>query len=164
MNIRNARIEELDEVAQVISAAYHQYSAIIPPEQWQPYLNNLIDVRGRLDKAELIVAEEDGRILGAVTFFPDGAASTEEGWTEDYSGIRILAVPPDARGRGLGRILTEEGIRRSRELGVRYVGLHTTEFMAVAKAMYERMGFERIPEFDFKPAPQVVVMAYRLEL
>ena len=163
MNIRNARTEELGQAAQVISEAYHQYSDIIPPEHWEPYLHNLTDFRSRLDKAELIVAEEDGGILGAVTFFPKGSASGE-GWPGDYSGIRILAVPPDHRGRGLGRLLTEECIRRSRALGVRYVGLHTTEFMSVAKAMYERMGFERIPEFDFKPAPHVVVMAYRLEL
>jgi len=163
LNIRNARTEELGQAAQVISEAYRQYSAIIPPEHWEPYLSNLTDVGSRLDKAELIVAEEGGGILGAVTFFPKGSAS-EEGWPGDYSGIRILAVLPDQRGRGLGRLLTEECIRRSRALGVRYVGLHTTEFMSVAKAMYERMGFERIPEFDFKPAPHVVVMAYRLEL
>lgn len=36
--------------------------------------------------------------------------------------------------------------------------------MHVAKGMYERMGFIRIPEYDFHPAPGVVVMAYRLDL
>jgi hypothetical protein len=36
--------------------------------------------------------------------------------------------------------------------------------MAVARAMYERMGFVRAPEFDFQPAPETVVMAYRLDL
>jgi glutamine synthetase len=30
--------------------------------------------------------------------------------------------------------------------------------------LYERMGFVRVPEFDFHPAPEVVVMAYRLDL
>ena len=44
------------------------------------------------------------------------------------------------------------------------LGLHTTEKMSVARGMYERMGFVRVPEFDFHPAPQVVVMAYRLDL
>jgi hypothetical protein len=30
--------------------------------------------------------------------------------------------------------------------------------------MYERIGFERIPEFDFHPAPDTTVFAYRLDL
>jgi hypothetical protein len=34
----------------------------------------------------------------------------------------------------------------------------------VAKRMYEKMGFRRMPEFDFHPRPEVVVMAYRLDL
>ena len=164
MNIRNARIEELDEVIRVIVAAYDQYAALVSPEMWAPYARNVADVRSRLDESELIVAEEDGRILGAVTFYPDASVSRGEGWPQSYSGIRVLAVHPDARGLGLGRILTQECIRRSRDLGVQYVGLHTTEFMSVARGMYERMGFERAPEFDFRPGPGVLVMAYRLAL
>jgi len=30
--------------------------------------------------------------------------------------------------------------------------------------MYERMGFVRVPEYDFHPAPGITVMAYRLQL
>jgi hypothetical protein len=36
--------------------------------------------------------------------------------------------------------------------------------MEVAHAMYERMGFERVPEPDFSPVPQFRVMAHRLAL
>jgi hypothetical protein len=36
--------------------------------------------------------------------------------------------------------------------------------MDIARRMYERMGFVRVPEFDFHPAPGIVVMAYRLDL
>lgn len=164
MNIRNARTEELDEVSRLILAAYSQYSALMPNEVWQPYARNITDVRSRLDESELIVAEEDDRILGTITFYSDGSASKEEGWPSNYASIRLLVVHPDARGRGLGRMLTEECIRRSRQLGIRCVGLHTTEFMSVAEGMYERMGFKRSPEFDFTPEPGLLVMAYRLEL
>ena len=58
----------------------------------------------------------------------------------------------------------DECLRRSRLRGARYLGLHTTELMAVARGMYERMGFVRAPEFDFQPGPGVNVMAYRLDL
>ena len=43
------------------------------------------------------------------------------------------------------------------------LGLHTTEFMAVTRATYERMGFVRVPAFDFRPVPAIHVMAYRLD-
>ena len=36
--------------------------------------------------------------------------------------------------------------------------------MNVARAMYERIGFVRVPELDFFPMPTFRVMAYRLPL
>jgi hypothetical protein len=36
--------------------------------------------------------------------------------------------------------------------------------MSIARAMYERMGFERAPQYDFRPGPTVLVEAYRLPL
>jgi hypothetical protein len=36
--------------------------------------------------------------------------------------------------------------------------------MAVAKAMYERMGFQRAPAYDMSPGPGVTALAYRLDL
>jgi len=36
--------------------------------------------------------------------------------------------------------------------------------MAVAMALYERMGFVRAPEIDFRPAPAMLVKGYRLAL
>ena len=78
--------------------------------------------------------------------------------------FRLLAVHPEARGRGLGRLLTEECIRRARASGRDAVGLHTTQLMNVARAMYERIGFVRVPALDFFPIPTFRVMAYRLTL
>jgi ribosomal protein S18 acetylase RimI-like enzyme len=78
--------------------------------------------------------------------------------------FRLLAVHPDARGRGVGRRLTEECLGRARTRGSVAVGLHTTVLMDVARAMYERMGFVRAPEHDFYPEPRFQVMAYRLTL
>jgi ribosomal protein S18 acetylase RimI-like enzyme len=58
----------------------------------------------------------------------------------------------------------EECIRRSRAAGARAITLHTTDMMAVAMALYERMGFVRAPEIDFRPAPTMLVKGYRLAL
>lgn len=44
------------------------------------------------------------------------------------------------------------------------LGLHTMDFMKAAVRMYEGMGFVRVPEVDFTPAPGVAVKGYRLDL
>ena len=164
LRIRDARADELDTVAAVMVAAYEEY---IPPDATGDvlaYREEIRDVRSRQAYATLIIATEGDRILGAVTYFPDAGGDTHAGWPRGWAAIRLLAVHPEARGHGVGRALTEECIRRARANGARAVGLHTTVFMAVARAMYERMGFVRVPRFDFTPMPGILVMAYQLTL
>ena len=168
-DIRDAREDELDDVADVISAAYAQYGP--PPGSAQPLVNAFDeyrseqrDVRSRLADSQLIVAVDRGRVVGAVTLYPPGSDKKEEGWPEEWAAIRLLAVHPDARGTGLGRSLTEECLRRARALGAPVIGLHTAHIMAVAQAMYERMGFTRFPENDIPITDEFVIVAYRLPL
>ena len=78
--------------------------------------------------------------------------------------MRLLAVAPAARGRGVGAALMRECIRRARANGATVLSLHTTDLMRVAKAMYERMGFVRATELDFRPAPGIVIQGFRLDL
>lgn len=170
--VREARPDEFDAVAEFLLAAYRQYS---PPRDhpdiaaWDGYFADIANVQSRLVDSILLVLHEDGRLLGSVTYYPSGPVpdqpgATREGWPPEWAAFRLLGVHPDARGRGYGRALTEDCLRRARAEGAKAMGLHTTEFMEVARAMYERMGFERVPEHDFHPAPSVTVMAYRLEL
>ncbi|MGH2688970.1 MAG: GNAT family N-acetyltransferase [Actinomycetota bacterium] len=165
--VRDARAEELGAVSGLMRAAYAPYFEDVPADRRETidgYLRDIGDVWSRLADAELIVAEDDGRVVGAVTLFPDGSRAESGGWPRGWSGIRLLAVVPEARGRGIGRALTEECLRRARALGASAVALHTTDFMAVAKGMYERMGFARVPEYDFHPDSGTHVIAYRLPL
>lgn len=112
----------------------------------------------------MIVAEHQGRIVGCATFYPREYPGEDRPCPPDWAGIRLLAVHPDARGLGIGRALMEECLRRCRQRSVATLVLHTTEVMTVARGMYERMGFTQMPELDFYPAPDWVVMAYRLDV
>ena len=161
IKLRDARPGELEHVAKLLVAAYQEYEEFMQADRWDWYRNDMINVRSRIPDSELIVAEVRNKIAGAVTLYPQGS---NNGWPAGWAGIRLLAVDPDFRGRGIGRGLMEECIRRCRERGTKTIGLHTTELMKVARAMYERIGFERIPEFDFHPAPDTTVFAYRLDL
>ena len=42
--------------------------------------------------------------------------------------------------------------------------LHTGMWMPAAVRLYERLGFARMPELDFSPAPGIELIAYSLEL
>ncbi len=160
-DIREARDQELDAAAAIIAAAYEQYRPSIPPDAWEGYRRDMMDVRTRLASSKLLVAESGGgQLAGCVTYFPNAS----EPWPPQGAYFRLLAVAPAGRGLGLGRLLTEACVERAKAEGKRYIGLHTTTLMEVARAMYERMGFVRLPEADFHPIPGVTVMAYRLDL
>ncbi len=164
IELREASDNELAEAAALMVAAYEEYSSALRPAAWAAYAHDIADVRSRLADSKLLLAFDGESVLGAVTYYPQKQQGTGEGWPPGWAGVRLLAVSPEARGRGLGRLLMEECVRRAQAEGAHTMGLHTTELMAVAGAMYERMGFERAPEFDFHPTPTFTVMAYRLSL
>jgi GNAT superfamily N-acetyltransferase len=168
--IRDARPDEVDAVSSVIHDAYAELEAAYPAD-WSYYYGMVVKVERHFEKAEIIVAEREvadspgrGRILGTVFFYRDGSQSGQGPWPEGSAGVLRLAVLPEARGLGLARRLTEECIRRCRDYGIKTLALHTTDWMPVAKAMYERMGFVRDSSFDFVPRSGVYAYGYRLDL
>ncbi|MGI8407932.1 MAG: GNAT family N-acetyltransferase [Actinomycetota bacterium] len=168
--VREANDEEIEEARAILREAYGQYESEFPAENWNPYMADIQDLEGRAEASDLIVAELDGKLVACVSYFPPGAKMTypsdffSESWPPEWSALRLLAVHPSARGSGVGRRLTEACIERARTDGAPAVGLHTTAPMSVARAMYERMGFEREPTYDFRPGPNLLVEAYRLIL
>lgn len=95
--------------------------------------------------AQLIVARAGGEIAGAVAYVgPD--APKAEFFPQDWAILRMLVVARSMRGQGIGRVLTEECIRRARRDGASVVGLHTSPIMATALAMYQRLGFRLVSQ------------------
>ena len=43
-----------------------------------------------------------------------------------------------------------ECVRRARESGAKALTLHTTDMMQAAMRLYERLGFQRMRELDFR--------------
>src|SRR6185369_10496472 len=71
-----------------------------------------------------------GRLVGSAMLYPAetdayGALASRAGAPE----IRLVAVAPEARGRGIAKALVEECIRRARAQGASEVGLHTSRSM-----------------------------------
>jgi GNAT superfamily N-acetyltransferase len=165
LKIRNARSEDRDAARKITLSAFQQYAAVMPPPRWEGYRENILATLTGVALAQQIVAEKEGIIVGSVLLYPPGTAfSTSEEGPLACPEVRLLAVAPEARGQGIGTALMQDCILRARSFGAICLNLHTTDMMQVAKRMYERMGFVRVPELDFHPDPSVTVKAYRLDL
>ena len=128
------------------------------------YAAVLTDVASRVAHAEVLVAvDDDGTVLGSVTNVPDGGEYGEIA-RADESEFRMLAVAPDARGRGAGTALVTACVDDARRRGRSAVVLSTRPLMADAHRIYERLGFVREPGRDWTPVPGIDLTAYRLDL
>lgn len=164
MIIRDAKDEEMPFIREQRVISYEEHAQKIPNGHWQELKRAILSDSDSQPGVERIVAEIDGKIAGSVVLFP-AKIDAYNGQVEklDYPEIRMLAVTPEARGKGAATALIKECIRRSKAKGHKAIGLHTGEFMDSAMRLYERLGFERLPQYDFVPANDgIVVKAYRL--
>jgi len=93
-------------------------------------------VRG-IDRGTItsVLAERDGAVLGYVTI-DRGEAS----WSPHVAELRVL-VADAMRGKGLGRLLTQEAFALAIELGIEKMVAQMTLDQKGAIAVFESMGF-----------------------
>lgn len=145
MEIRDARPEEFDEIANLTLEAHREYDEVLAPEEWEKMQTGIAKVKGWHGECEVIVAEADGSLAGSVAYFAPGTSRVKH-FPQDWASIRLLAVHPAHRGQRIGRLLTQECIRRARRDGTERIGLHTGKSMRAARKLYESMGFEAYRE------------------
>ena len=166
LTIRDARPADRDAIRALTVAAYGEYAGVMAPAAWGALESALHAALASDDPAvQRIVAEREGRIVGSVMLFPP-ESDAYAGLTDAAPApeLRLLAVAPEGRGGGTGRLLVEECIRRARSSGATELGLHSSRSMRSAIALYTRLGFTRAPERDFQPEGAELVEGYRLLL
>lgn len=127
-----------------------------PTEAEQPSYYSLLRNVGQLtekpDVQLLVATTSSDEIAGTVVYVGDiqhyasGGIATRE---YNSAGFRLLAVADAARGKGVGKLLTQACIENARQQGRVQLILHTTLAMQTAWKMYERMGFSRSEDLDF---------------
>lgn len=164
--IRPVEPGEHEELGEITARAY-LLDGLLAFGESDPYLGELRNVAKRATTAEVLVAVENGAVLGGVTFVPGPgpmAGTAAPGEAE----IRMLAVARAGRGRGAGEALVRACVDRARAVeGCVRIVLSTQRTMHSAHRVYERLGFTRSPERDRNPLPElddITLLAYELTL
>ncbi len=161
--IRPVRPEEYGPLGELTVAAYHSVPDV--GDNQEAYDRQLRDVATRAEVSCVLVAVGlAGELLGGVTYVRGPDDPYSEQLAEDEAGMRMLAVDPIRHGQGIGRALTQACLDRAREAGRERLVLHTGGWMPTAIRLYERMGFVRVPEIDFTPAPNIGLIGYAFNL
>jgi ribosomal protein S18 acetylase RimI-like enzyme len=129
------RIEQVGRVDDELVAAFErlipQLSSSSPP----PSREHLESMVGNADTV-LFVARVDGSILGSLTLNFYRIPTGLKAWIED------VVVDADARGRGVGELLSVAALDEARRRGAKDVSLTSRPFREVANRLYLRLGFE----------------------
>jgi hypothetical protein len=118
LRLHDAWASALDEVAALLAEVYAVFRGHLPPQAWERYVGEILDVRSRLGDSELIVAERAGGFVGTIGFYADASRSPVERWPQRWASIRTLGCTPPRtcpRQRALYRRL---GCRRAPEFDI----------------------------------------------
>lgn len=121
--VRAFRESDYDAVVGVWRAA----GLTLKPSDTLPELRKVVERNPGL----LLVAEEEGAVIGAVI----GAWDGRRAW------IYHLAVLPARQGRGIGRMLMDELERRLRAIGATKLNLLVEQGNAAVADFYRKLGY-----------------------
>lgn len=147
--------EEISLFSQLVLKAYSSLPGFPSPQQ-QPGYYKLLENLGEFSKFSsfrfLGAFSKDNLLLGGVIYVGDMHEYGSGGiapQTENASGIRFLVVNEDAKGMGIGKLLTRQCIQLAAEKDHSQVVLHTIKVMETAWGLYQGLGFKRSEDLDF---------------
>jgi ribosomal protein S18 acetylase RimI-like enzyme len=124
--IRRATKADAPPIASVINAAFEVEREFRKGER-----TSVAEILSLLERDTFLVAEQEGRIAGAVDVRTSGAVG--------YFGM--LAVDAEMSGAGLGRALLEAAEEHCRQAGCSTMTLSTGEDRKEIIPWYERLGY-----------------------
>jgi ribosomal protein S18 acetylase RimI-like enzyme len=151
VRVRAAAPHEFDRVADLVELGFrHGPYGHFPVSAARTAL--VRDSAGRAAAGALLVAvEEHGAVeeigavvplLGTASLLRAGEAGSRLAQPGEIE-LRLIAVDPAARGRGIGEALVRAALHVAAEMGAVAVVLDTGSLNLPAQRLYERIGFQR---------------------
>lgn len=133
LRVRRAGRSDAPAIAWVLRASFAEYESLYTPAAFVATTPTTDDIARRLGEGPTWIALLQRAVVGTVSAVSRGEALY----------VRSMAVVPDVRGRGVGRLLLEQVERYAGERGFYSLELSTTPFLTSAIALYERAGFSQ---------------------
>jgi len=89
----------------------------------------------RSEALTLFVARDADKLIGTLTLVTFPIPTGKRAWIED------VVVDADARGRGVGELLTKAAVEEAKRRGVRTIDLSSRPSRVAANALYRKLGF-----------------------
>jgi ribosomal protein S18 acetylase RimI-like enzyme len=123
--------EVTDELAEALPRLVRQLSTSAPALRRED-----VEAVVSSEATRLLVARDSaGQIVGALTLVVFPIPTGVRAWIED------VIVDEQARGSGIGTLLTREAVRLARAAGARTVDLTSRPSRQAANTLYQREGF-----------------------
>lgn len=161
LDIRKPVESELVGIGDVLIEAYEDFAADLG-STWDQMRSSLREAPEKVGANRWLVVPHVGLLDGVVAYFPPGQSDAEL-FEPAWASIRLLGVRHKARRLGIGKALTLVCLERAKADGARHIGLHTSELMIAAQALYESLGFRRAHEIDRRFGVRYWVYARELE-
>ena len=161
MEVREVRPDEYERAGQVVVEAYRA----LPGEHMSGGYAGRAGRRGPPGGRGRGAGRggRRGGVVGCVTYVPDPSSPWAEMLEAGEAGVRMLATDPAVQGRASAgapaRRMHQAGHGAAAATGL---FLHSTPWMEAAHRLYQRAGFQRVPERDWLPVPDVPLLAFRL--
>src|SRR5258706_7018788 len=137
--IRTADASDLQALDDVVRRAYAEYEDDFP--DWTRALHGGGLMPQLSADAEILAATLGDKVSGGVGYVAPGRPRADC-FPAEWAVLRLMAVDPACRGRGVASALVQECARRARADRARVLGLFTSPAMMIAVAMYRRAGFQ----------------------
>jgi ribosomal protein S18 acetylase RimI-like enzyme len=148
IEVRRVRPDEYADAGKVTASAWQPMES--PDDaNWLAFRARVADIAGRDRVASVYVATDGGQILGSVTLEVDTRLADEDNpapLAPDEAHVRLLAVTPAARRRGVGARLMRHCASVARQRGKARLTLNTSEGNVTAQRFYEAIGFARLAD------------------
>ena len=129
--VRSARLEDADQLARLFEQLGH-------PQTGDVLRGPLEDVIAD-PRADVLVADARGALVGAATYFFVPVAHDSRPWCR----ITTLVVDPAHRGRGIARMLVAAAETAAREAACSRIEATSALHRTGAHRFYERLGYGR---------------------
>ncbi len=130
------KIFEVTEVTDDVVAAFDRLVPQLSKSNPPPTRAELEDLVAS-EASHLLLAEEDGMVYGCLTLVLFRIPTGIRAWIED------VIVDTEARGKGVGALLSEHAIELSKAAGAVTVDLTSRPSREAANRLYARIGFEQ---------------------